>query len=71
MEKEVGSNNPVATAAAGWANWAVGAVTSKFYKSRYESILAVVTSILRELSIYRKDTRMYTTRMKENRQILF
>jgi len=33
MEKEVGSNNPVATAAAGWANWAVGAVTSKFYKS--------------------------------------
>ena len=35
MEKEVGSNSPVAAAAAGWANWAVGAVTAKFYKSRY------------------------------------
>ena len=34
MEKEVGSTNPVATAAAGWANWAVGSLTSKFYKSR-------------------------------------
>ena len=33
MEKEVGSTNPAA-AAAGWANWAVGAVTAKFYKSR-------------------------------------
>eukprot|EP00088_Acartia_fossae_P011296 TRINITY_DN1570_c0_g1_i1.p1 TRINITY_DN1570_c0_g1~~TRINITY_DN1570_c0_g1_i1.p1 ORF type:complete len:717 (-),score=150.80 TRINITY_DN1570_c0_g1_i1:1168-3318(-) len=33
MEKEVGSTNPVATAAASWATWAVGAVTSKFYKS--------------------------------------
>jgi len=33
MEKEVGSNSPVAAAAAGWANWAVGAVTAKFYKS--------------------------------------
>jgi len=32
MEKEVGSTNPAA-AAAGWANWAVGAVTAKFYKS--------------------------------------
>ncbi|XP_023343193.1 N-terminal kinase-like protein isoform X2 [Eurytemora carolleeae] len=33
MEKEVGSTSPVAAAAAGWANWAVGAVTAKFYKS--------------------------------------
>ena len=34
MEKEVGStNSAVVAAAAGWANWAVGAVTAKFYKS--------------------------------------
>jgi len=34
MEKEVGSTSgPVVAAAAGWANWAVGAVTAKFYKS--------------------------------------
>jgi len=37
MEKEVGSTNPVATAAAGWANWAVGSLTSKFYKSSISS----------------------------------
>lgn len=34
MEKEVGStNSAVVAAAAGWASWAVGAVTAKFYKS--------------------------------------
>ena len=37
MDKEVGSTNSAITqagaAAAGWANWAVGAVTAKFYKS--------------------------------------
>jgi len=34
MEKEVGSaSGAVVAAAAGWANWAVGAVTAKFYKS--------------------------------------
>ena len=34
MEKEVGSTSgAVVAAAAGWANWAMGAVTAKFYKS--------------------------------------
>jgi len=34
MEKDVGStNSAVVQAAAGWASWAVGAVTAKFYKS--------------------------------------
>ena len=28
-----GTNSAVVAAAAGWANWAVGAVTAKFYKS--------------------------------------
>lgn len=38
MEKEVGStNSAVVAAAAGWANWAVGAVTAKFYKSPQSS----------------------------------
>jgi len=40
MEKEVGSTNPVATAAASWATWAVGTVTSKFYKSSISSTTA-------------------------------
>lgn len=33
MEKEVTSTNQVLTQAASWANWAVGAIGAKFYKS--------------------------------------